>query len=125
MSYTRKRDYASERRHKLRSRSRSTERRHRSSTKHRSRSRSRDRNGEISGSHKYATENHRDHKHNTWRSKEVPERHSNQRDNGRVRTDSKRLSHEDEYMELRRQEREMISLRGCPDVWGKSPLPEE
>lgn len=46
-------------------------------------------------------------------------------DNGRLKNNQKVSNHEDELMELRRQERETISLLDCPNIWGKSPVPEE
>lgn len=32
---------------------------------------------------------------------------------------------EDEFMEQRRQQRELIGLKDCPEIWGRSPEPEE
>lgn len=46
-------------------------------------------------------------------------------DNGRLKNNQKVSNHEDELMELRRQEREIISLLECPNIWGKSPAREE
>lgn len=37
----------------------------------------------------------------------------------------KKLLLEDEFMEQRRQQRELIGLKDCPEIWGKSPEPEE
>lgn len=36
----------------------------------------------------------------------------------------KKMLLEDEFMEQRRQQREMIGLKDCPEIWGKSPEPE-
>ncbi|KAB0800699.1 hypothetical protein PPYR_06438 [Photinus pyralis] len=41
------------------------------------------------------------------------------------RSNLKRLTQEEEILEARRQEREMLGMRLCPNIWGKSPTPEE
>jgi len=40
------------------------------------------------------------------------------------RNNFKRLTQEEELLEARRQEREIIGVRPCPNIWGKSPLLE-
>lgn len=42
----------------------------------------------------------------------------------RQRSNNKTPNHKTDLMELRRQEREIISLLDCPNVWGKSPTQE-
>lgn len=41
------------------------------------------------------------------------------------RSNLKRLTQEEEVLEARRQEREILGMRLCPNIWGKSPTPEE
>jgi len=46
-------------------------------------------------------------------------------DYSKGRDSKKFVSQEDQFMEHRRQEREVLGMRECPTVWGKSPLREE
>lgn len=41
------------------------------------------------------------------------------------RSNLKRLTQEEEILEARRQERETLGIRLCPNIWGKSPTLEE
>lgn len=44
---------------------------------------------------------------------------------GHNRFNEKKMLLEDEFMEQRRKQREMIGLKECPEIWGKSPEPDE
>lgn len=82
----------------------STSRSHRSVSRYRSRSRSPSR------------------RHHSSRSNGHTNRYDN---NHKPQSSHKKLNHEDEFLELRRQERETISLHECPHIWGRSPAPDE
>jgi hypothetical protein len=86
-----------------RSRSRSRyERKHRSRSRSRSRDRSRHRSKSgVSNSNGFGR--YDSHKYDTGKKRHV----------------------EDEFMESRRQEREVLGMRECPEIWGKSPPREE
>lgn len=113
-------------RHRTRSPSRRRSRspRHKHDVRKRSKSRSPSRRSSMSHDRHHRTNGHR---------RDSPERHHSSRasghidrhDNFRPQSSHKKLSHEDEFLEMRRQEREVISLHECPLIWGKSPLPDE
>lgn len=107
-----------------RSRSRSPHRNSKYETNRRSKSRSPFRHP----SKRRSLSRDRYHKTNGHR-RDSQERHHHSRpnihDNHRPQTSHKKLSHEDEFWEMRRQQRELISLHECPLIWGKSPMPNE
>lgn len=114
-----------------------------SSRSHRSPNRSyRSRSRENHGSHHSSSSKHRkrspsyrerhdDHKELPRENQIKSERwsndqyeHYNSHSHHKHRNNFKRLTQEEELLEARRQEREIIGMRACPNIWGKSPLYE-
>ncbi|XP_030755702.1 NKAP family protein CG6066 [Sitophilus oryzae] len=97
-----------------RSHSRKPSRHYRSRSRSRSRSKSRVSNYASSSSSRYHDNGHgKNDRRNT-------DHNHRSRD-----THKKFASQEDEFMEHRRQEREILGTREAPTVWGRSPLREE
>lgn len=68
----------------------------------------------ISNGHHHADESNRDHRDRRYNHGEY-----------RSRDSHKKGSHEDDFMESRRQQREILGMRECSNIWGKSPEPEQ
>ncbi|KAF5285573.1 hypothetical protein FQA39_LY16585 [Lamprigera yunnana] len=54
-----------------------------------------------------------------------PNDHYNSHSHHKHRSNLKRLTQEEEILEIRRQEREILGMRICPNIWGKSPTPQD
>lgn len=53
------------------------------------------------------------------------ERNVRNHDNGYRSRDSAKKFDQDDFMESRRQQREILGVRECPNIWGKSPEPDD
>ncbi|XP_056643527.1 NKAP family protein CG6066 [Diorhabda sublineata] len=51
------------------------------------------------------------------------ERNARNHENGYRSRDSSKKFDQDDFMESRRQQREILGVRECPNIWGKSPEP--
>ncbi|KAK4881117.1 hypothetical protein RN001_004436 [Aquatica leii] len=76
--------------------------------------------------HRRRSPSHRDkHRESEVKSDRWPNDHYNSHSHHKHRNNLKRLTQEEEVLEARRQEREVLGMRLCPNIWGKSPTPQD
>nr|CAH7713217.1 unnamed protein product [Callosobruchus chinensis] len=90
-----------------------------SSKSRRSKSRSPSRRGRSSSRPSHSKSRDMDH------SKSHDDRHSRNGYFNHRSKDPKKMTSEDDFMESRRRQREIVGMRDLPNVWGKSPEPDE
>ncbi|KAF5307324.1 hypothetical protein FQR65_LT07040 [Abscondita terminalis] len=83
----------------------------------------------YSNSHHSSNHKHRrrspSHRESEVKSERWTNDHYNSHSHYKHRSNIKRLTQEEEVLEARRQEREVLGMRFCPTIWGKSPTPQD